>query len=377
MYPADTAAVLLAAGSSRRMGMDKLQLCFGGKTPIEHSFAALAAAGVNRICIAVSDATKAQADEIAKAANIPVTVVKGGSTRGESVYNALRALNGADIVVIHDAARCLVTPALIRESIISAMRFGSGIAALPARDTVWRRGDSVPLKREELLLAQTPQTFCYGLIMQAYHNAFNSKALGEATDDCVLFIQNGNTPHFIEGNIMNQKFTRPEDMPLFAAQLGAYRTGMGEDTHRLITGRRLVLGGVDIPFEMGLLGHSDADALAHAIADALLGAAALGDIGGHFPDTDPKYKDADSLKLLETTAMRVREKGYEIINIDATITAQKPKLMPYIPGMRLKLAEALGMDISAVSVKATTPEGLGPEGNMECITVRAVCTVRG
>lgn len=378
MMPAsNTVAVLLAAGSSLRMGRDKLKLLLGGKTPIEHSFDALVAAGADRICIAVSHATAEQAQSIAQKAKLPVIVTEGGKTRGESVYNALCKIKAADIVVIHDAARCLVSPDIIRQSILSAQAFGSGIAALSARDTVWKRGEAKPINREELMLAQTPQTFKYELILDAYQKAFASGALGMATDDCALFVENGNTAHFIEGSIMNQKLTKPEDIPFFTAQLGGYRTGIGEDTHRLVPERKLILGGVEIPFELGLLGHSDADVLAHAITDALLGAAALGDIGQHFPDTDPKYKGADSLMLLAEAAKLVRGKGYEIINTDATVTAQKPKLAPYIANMREALANAMEVDVHAVSVKATTPEGLGPEGNMECITARAVCVVRG
>lgn len=150
------------------------------------------------------------------------------------------------------------------------------------------------------------------------------------------------------------------------------RIGFGEDTHRLREGRRLVLGGAEIPYRLGLLGHSDADALCHAIIDALLGAAALGDIGRHFPDTDERFKDADSLMLLARIAEALDERGYNIVNTDSVIIAQEPKMAPYIEGMRENLSRALRIDISCVSVKATTPERTGAEGNLECITVRSV-----
>ena len=153
------------------------------------------------------------------------------------------------------------------------------------------------------------------------------------------------------------------------------RIGFGEDTHRLQEGRRLILGGVEIPYRLGLLGHSDADALCHAIIDALLGAAALGDIGRHFPDTEKRYKDADSLKLLAHANEMLREHGYAAVNTDSVITAQEPKLAPHIDGMRKNIARVLGLDISCVSVKATTPEHTGAEGNLECITVRSVVLV--
>ena len=153
------------------------------------------------------------------------------------------------------------------------------------------------------------------------------------------------------------------------------RIGHGYDVHRLVEGRKLILGGVDIPYEKGLLGHSDADVLLHAIADALLGAAALGDIGKHFPDTDEKYKDADSLVLLGEVAKLLCEKGYKVGNIDATVIAQKPKLMTYIPKMRENIAETLGVDIDFVNVKATTEEKLGFTGSGEGISAHAVCVI--
>ena len=154
------------------------------------------------------------------------------------------------------------------------------------------------------------------------------------------------------------------------------RTGIGFDTHRLVEGRKLVLGGVEIAHTLGLLGHSDADVLAHAIMDALLGAIADGDIGQHFPDTDAKWKDADSLKLLEAVVERVRVQGWEVVNVDATVLAERPKLMPHIPAMRERLAQAMGVEVGAVSVKATTVEGLGAIGRQEGISAMAVATVR-
>ena len=154
-----------------------------------------------------------------------------------------------------------------------------------------------------------------------------------------------------------------------------YRIGHGYDVHRLVEGRPLILGGVTIPYEKGLLGHSDADVLAHAISDALLGAAALGDIGGLFPDTDPQYKGADSLKLLSEVVRVVDEAGYAVANIDATVLAQAPKLKPHIPAMRKLLAAACGVSVDAVSVKATTEEGLGFTGNGEGMAVHAVCLI--
>ncbi len=154
-----------------------------------------------------------------------------------------------------------------------------------------------------------------------------------------------------------------------------FRIGSGYDVHKLVEGRKCIIGGVDIPFELGLLGHSDADVLLHAICDALLGAAALGDIGKHFPDTDPKYEGADSIKLMEETARLVREAGYEIGNVDATIIAQKPKMRPHIDSMRANIAKALNTPVNCVNVKATTEEGLGFTGSMEGISSQAVALI--
>ena len=151
------------------------------------------------------------------------------------------------------------------------------------------------------------------------------------------------------------------------------RIGHGYDVHRLVEGRDLIIGGVKIEYELGLLGHSDADVLLHAVSDALLGAAGLGDIGKHFPDTDPQYKGADSLLLLKIVAERVREAGYRISNIDVTMIAQKPKLRPHIPQMEANIASAVGIDASRVNVKATTEEKLGFTGNMESMSCHAVC----
>ncbi|MGN0457267.1 MAG: 2-C-methyl-D-erythritol 2,4-cyclodiphosphate synthase [Acutalibacteraceae bacterium] len=153
------------------------------------------------------------------------------------------------------------------------------------------------------------------------------------------------------------------------------RIGHGYDVHRLVEGRKLILGGVEIPFELGLLGHSDADVLLHAVSDALLGAAALGDIGKHFPDTDPKYKGADSMKLLERVVELLGEKGYKVNNIDCTVIAQKPKLAPFIEQMKSNIAGVCGIDSDRVNVKATTEEKLGFTGALEGISAHAVCTI--
>lgn len=363
--------ILLAAGTSARMGSDKLTLDLGGTTPLALSLDAMARAGLTRILITVSAATRAHAETLAASCPVPCALVEGGSTRQESVLLALRQCHDADIVVIHDAARCRMAPRLIRESVAAAAAHGSGIAALPVRDTL--RGDgSAAVPRDGLLAMQTPQAFQYPALLAAYEQA--AQEGWTATDDCDLYLRAGNTPRYIPGDLWNQKLTYPEDLPFFRIP-SLPRIGCGQDIHRLVPGRALVLGGVHIPFELGLLGHSDADVLTHAVIDALLGAAALGDIGRLFPETDEAYRDADSIGLLERVGMLLAERNLRIGNIDATVIAERPRLSGYIPAMEARIAAALGLEQSQVSVKAKTAEGLGPEGNLSAISARCVALV--
>lgn len=362
--------IIPAAGASRRMGRDKLTMAFGGKTVLRRSVEALITAGVTDIIIAVSDATRQEAEKLSKMYG--VRVVDGGETRGDSVYNALMKAD-CDIALIHDGARCLVSERVIRDSIRSAEEYGSGVTAIPARDTMWRDGEIVD--RSGIMLAQTPQAFEYRRIRAAYEAARENDI--QATDDCALYRRLFGEVHYSMGSIMNQKLTAAEDVEMFKLLTQRQRIGYGEDTHRLAEGRRLVIGGVEIPFRLGLLGHSDADVLVHAVIDALLGAAALGDIGGMFPDSSPEYKDIDSMLLLERAWSRVSSEGYSVSSIDATVIAQEPKLAPYIDDMRRSIARAIGCGEGLVSVKATTPEHTGPEGNLECITARCVCMING
>ena len=363
------AAVILCAGSSRRMGRDKLTIELGGKTVLRRSVEAFISAGIRSIVLACSDAARAEAKILAD--EYGLSMVEGGATRGESVYNALKTMD-CDIVAIHDGARCLVTSEIIMDSVASAAKYGSGVAAVPARDTMWK-GEEI-VDRTGLMAAQTPQTFAFDKIFAAYKKAAEEGY--EATDDCALYQKMWGEAHFSAGSIVNQKLTVESDMELFAGMCAEQRTGYGEDTHRFQQGRRLVLGGVDVPYEMGLLGHSDADVLTHAIIDGMLGAAAMGDIGRLFPDSSAKYKDICSLILLERAWDKVRANGFSLVNIDATIIAQQPKLAPHIDCMRENIAKVLGCGAERISVKATTPEHTGPEGNLECITARCVCTLK-
>ncbi len=369
-------AVLLAAGSGTRMGQNKIELTFGGKTPLRLSYEAFQRSShpPSKTVIVTSDAVRPQAEALA-AEEENVFVVGGGETRGDSVFNALsflvRSGETDGIAAIHDAARCLVPGAVIDAAVEGAALYGSGIAAIPVRDTV-RDSDGNDLPRDRLRLMQTPQAFELRLIYDAYSAA---KAQGiTVTDDCALYRLQGHVPFFTEGSIMNQKLTYPEDIPFFRAALEKTvpAIGYGEDTHVLQEGRKLILGGVEIPYEKGLLGHSDADVLCHALTDAILGAAALGDIGRHFPDTDERYRGISSVLLLKEAWVLVKQKGFAFGNADITVVAQRPKLAPHIDAMRKIIAEALGVPLERVSIKATTSEKMNDEGAGKCITARAV-----
>lgn len=370
-------AVLLAAGSSTRMGCDekgerinKLLLNIEGADPITRCVRAFSRIA-DEMVIVVSEATREAAEKAARLSSVPCTLVSGGARRQDSVLKGITAAK-SDIVAIHDCARCFVTEKVIRRAVDSAVECGSGAAAVKVRDTLRNAetGETVP--RDGLVMMQTPQCFDREALIRAY-----DKTEGEHTDDYSIWTSAYGSARLTEGDLGNQKLTEYADIEYFTGRKrNGMRIGIGEDTHRLTEGRKLILGGVEIPFRLGLLGHSDADALIHAIIDAMLGAAAMGDIGRHFPDSDPKYKGISSLLLLERTAAMLRENGYEIVNIDAVITAQEPKLAPYIDKMREKTAEALSLPgIEDISIKATTPEHLGPEGRLESITVRAVACI--
>ena len=360
--------ILLCAGSANRMGFDKITTPLCGKSPVQRSAEALISGGVTELVLTASAQTRAFLETLTF--SVPHKIVAGGDTRQASVHNALEAATG-DIAVIHDAARAMVTPDIVRRCVESALNHGSGIAAAKATDTVLRQTEVgvAVVPRDEVYLMQTPQCFAYDAILSAYRTV--PKVV---TDDCSLYIAAGHTPVFVESPQDNFKLTTPKDWARAERMLTRY--GTGYDTHRLVAGRKLILGGVDIPYEKGLLGHSDADVLLHAVMDALLGAAALGDIGKLFPDSDARYLGADSLALLQQVRAAIEEKGYLPVNIDATVIAQAPKLAPYKAEMEQNIAHALRLPVESVSVKATTTEGCNDEGKGVCISAMAIAAVR-
>ena len=312
-----------------------------------------------------------------------VIVVEGGERRQDSVANAFRAVApSSQIIVIHDAARPLVSSALIERTIDAASKHGAAIAALPARDTVKRTDASRMIRgtipREEIFLAQTPQAFRVGVLRDALELASSAS---DATDEAMLAEQAGHSVYLVEGDPRNLKITTAEDLEIAerlaatSGRMASIRIGNGYDLHRLVAGRQLILGGVAIPFDKGLEGHSDGDAVCHAVTDAILGAASAGDIGRHFPDTDAVFKGANSIELLKRAGALVRAAGSAVANVDVGVLAQQPKLAPHIDAMRASLARAIGIAPQQVSVKGKTNEGVDATGTGDAVAVHAVALI--
>jgi len=317
--------------------------------------------------------------------------VRGGDRRQDSVANAFRAASTAsDVVVIHDAARPFVSASLISRTIASAATNGAALAAIVASDTVKKVGHNTVLEtlpRETIYLAQTPQAFRRHVLAAAL------AITDDATDEAALAERAGHTVHIVDGDASNIKITTADDLrvaeALAQSERGANerghtksapartgRAGTGYDLHRLVEGRPLIIGGVTVPAERGALGHSDADVACHAATDAILGAACLGDIGRHFPDSDPRWKGASSIDLLSRAAALVRDRGFEIGNVDVTVVLERPKIKNHIDAMRAAMAAALGIAIDRVSVKGKTNEGVDAIGRGEAIAAHAVAQIR-
>lgn len=305
-------------------------------------------------------------------------IVIGGDERCFSVRNAFRELGEKDdLILIHDAVRPFVLADQISQVIDAAYAHGAAALAQRVTDTLKRaKGDEAfeTVERKDLWNIQTPQAFRREVLAQAIANAEKTNDFG--TDECYIVEKIHQTVKLVESSSRNLKITRPEDWQM-AEQILSMNTlkmkvGTGYDVHRLVEGRKLILGGVEIPHKTGLLGHSDADVLCHAIGDAILGALAAGDLGKHFPDTDSKYKDISSLKLLSNIKSLMDQQGLFIGNIDAILVAQKPKIASFISQMKNNIANSLGINPDSVSIKATTSEGLGFEGREEGISAQAV-----
>jgi 2-C-methyl-D-erythritol 4-phosphate cytidylyltransferase/2-C-methyl-D-erythritol 2,4-cyclodiphosphate synthase len=375
-------AIIAAGGRGARLGGDRPKqfLSLGGRPILQRSVDAFVLSDrIDDVVVALPRDVAGSVPDYLHDRSKPVEIVEGGARRQDSVANAFALVSGrADVVVIHDAARPLVSADLIRRTVDAAVECGAAISALRATDTV-KRGDTNrfivdTLPRGEIFLAQTPQAFRVGVLRDALAQA---SAFADATDEAALAERAGHRVRLIDGDPRNLKITTSDDLATAERLIGSttLRIGNGYDLHRLATGRRLILGGVVIPFEKGLDGHSDADAVCHAVTDAILGGAGAGDIGRHFPDTDAAWKDADSLALLARAAQIIAATGFSVVNVDVVVIAQRPKLVPYIDAMRANLARAMGIAADRVSVKGKTNEGVGSIGAGESIAVHAVALV--
>ena len=378
-------AILAAGGRGERFGASqpKQLSVIGGRSILERSVQLLVShPEVAEVVVALPPSLAADPPAWLRHAPKQLKVVAGGPRRQDSVANAFAAISDeTDVVVIHDAARPFASPELVSRTIAAAAEAGAALAALRARDTVKRSrpakaghyvAETVP--RETIHLAQTPQAFRREVLAAALE--YGAREAIEATDEATLAERAGHDVRLVEGETTNIKITTQDDMAMAEAIAGRTeitlgRAGIGYDIHRLVEGRPLILGGVTIPFERGLIGHSDADALCHAITEAILGAAAAGDIGRHFPDSDPRWKGASSIDLLRRAAAVVAEHGLRVQNVDASILAERPKLAPFVDEMRANVAAALGVDVNQVSVKGKSNDGIGEIGRGEAIAVHA------
>jgi 2-C-methyl-D-erythritol 4-phosphate cytidylyltransferase / 2-C-methyl-D-erythritol 2,4-cyclodiphosphate synthase len=421
-----TAAIVVGAGSGQRLGgVDKAFMPLAGRPLIAYSVALLESLPeIDAVCLVVSDQSVAKAEALARQLRWKkiIAVVPGGNSRQASVLAGLGAIGPSEWLLIHDAARPLLTAEVVRRGRGAVRRTGAAVAATPVRDTLKRvdageDSGAAPrvletVDRSELWAAQTPQVFRTALLRDAF-DRIGSDA-GAFTDDAAVAQAAGYDVRVFPGDARNLKITLPEDIALaevlLAAanhpsksparspaeehqsdvaggvhpkssvqsgffQRGTFRIGTGYDVHRLVAGRPLVLGGVTVPAEVGLLGHSDADVLTHAVIDALFGACGLPDIGRHFPPGDPAYRNADSIDLLKTAVQICRESAWQAASVDSTVICERPKLAPHIDHMRQKLAGACGLLVECVNVKAKTNEGLDAIGRGEAIAAQAVILV--
>ena len=376
-------AIILAGGSGSRMGANrnKVLLTLQGEPVILRTLRAFEGL-VDGVILVAREEDIPVMRELMAGNGLCKAIVRGGDTRQASVWNGLCALpEGAQRVLIHDGARCLVDAETILRCKASVEACGTSVAAIPVVDTIKEvNAASVAVNtpdRSRLMAVQTPQGFEVTLIRRAHEAA---QAIGfVGTDDASLVERLGVAVQLTTGNRRNLKLTTPEDIKMAEAFLEsrfpALRVGQGYDVHRLVEGRELILCGVKVPHTLGLLGHSDADVAVHALMDAMLGAMALGDIGKHFPDTDERYRGISSMKLLEHVVALLKDHGAQVTNCDVTIVAQKPKLLPHIPQMRQNVADALSLPLDRVNVKATTTERLAFEGREEGISSQAVVMV--
>ncbi|MEE3202127.1 MAG: 2-C-methyl-D-erythritol 4-phosphate cytidylyltransferase [Acidobacteriota bacterium] len=386
-------AVIAAGGQGTRVGGDvpKQLQNLGGKTLLGMAIKPFdKCRRVDEIVIVLPEAFKETESTMCIQSETPLRLVSGGSRRQDSVALGVdNVRKDADVVLVHDAARPFCTVSLIEQVIDATIEAGAVVPAIQVIDTV-KKGDFIDkagsrfvtatLPRDQIYLAQTPQGFALDVLRDAVELGRSGVT---ATDEAGLVEQNGQAVRLVEGDMENFKVTTPDDFQRARGRINTdlvgdgprTRVGFGYDSHRMVSGRRLVLGGVEIPYTSGLDGHSDADAVCHAVTDAVLGAVAAGDIGQHFPDTDPQWKDVSSIELLRKAVDIVSGLGFCVGNVDIVVIAEQPRIGPHIQAMAERLSGTLGVSPGLVSIKGKTAEGMDSVGRGEAIVVHAVATV--
>jgi 2-C-methyl-D-erythritol 4-phosphate cytidylyltransferase / 2-C-methyl-D-erythritol 2,4-cyclodiphosphate synthase len=392
------AVVIAAGGIGTRMnaGIPKQFLAIAGRPVLLHTIDSLASLdNVAQIVIALPPEHIQEAEAMLRhdPPRVEVRCLPGGRNRQESVLNGVRqAQADVAVIMVHDAVRPLCDRGMMERVLAAARDKGAAVPGLPATETIQRvsrygRVLATP-PREELYAIQTPQAFRADILLSALELANAEGFIG--TDESSVVRRAGHPVFVVPGSPDNIKITRPLDLEVAALLLSkragmnnnevamsvsGFRVGHGIDYHRLVEGRKLVMGGVDIPHEKGLEGHSDADVVAHAVCDAILGAAGLGDIGTHFPDSDPTHRGRSSLDFLLEIREKMETAGWTIVNVDATIVAQKPKMSPHTAQMKKNIARSLGVRDDDIGVKATTTEGMNAEGRGEGISAQAIALI--
>lgn len=346
-------AIIVAGGSSARFGKDKLNEQLFGKSVLQHSVDVFT--NIADMVIVVGQ----QVDG--------TLFAEGGETRFQSVANGIKALpnNASGVVAIHDGARPFITREFVERLYVEAEKYGSAVPCLQETDTVYQKDDNafVKIDRNTLFTVQTPQVFDIVQLRNAIDLAIKCNNV-DYTDESTLYYDTHGEINFVEGLRSNKKITYQDDMP-------QYKVGVGFDVHPFEEGDGVILGGIKIQYNKKLKGHSDADALCHAICDAILSASGNKDIGHQFPDTDELYKGADSTKLLERCVEIAAQSGYEVVNVSAVVICQAPKIAPYIDKIAQRLSPILAIAPGCINLSATTTEHLGALGNGDGIAVNA------
>jgi 2-C-methyl-D-erythritol 4-phosphate cytidylyltransferase/2-C-methyl-D-erythritol 2,4-cyclodiphosphate synthase len=394
-------AIIAAGGRGRRFGapVPKQLIAVADRPILERSVRLfLTHPEVHEIVVALPADMASDPPSYLMGAPKPILIVEGGARRQDSVARAFKAISTeTDLIVIHDAARPFASADLVSRTIAAAIESGAALAALQAHDTVKRvrtasgepskalphdRGPFVAetLPRESIYLAQTPQAFRRDVLAQAL---LHGEQGSDATDEASLAERAGFVVKIVAGEPSNLKVTTPDDFlraeeiaRRVPAPVRSGRAGTGYDLHRLVPGRPLTVGGIVVPSEVGPHAHSDGDVVCHAVIDAILGAAGLGDIGRHFPDTDPRWKNVSSLSLVERAAAMLEEAGFEVGNVDVTVVLERPKLRDHIDAMRRAVGGALHLDPGRVSIKGKTNEGVDAVGRGEAIAAHAIALIR-